>query len=73
MDLDNILNRKLSKPAKRRYKKTPEQKFKDNMRYIIKLIKTGEFTIDKKSHKILLQRAIKFGFVNKEMQILKEI
>lgn len=73
MDLDNILNRKLSKPARRQYKKTPEQKFKDNMRYIIKLVKTGEFTIDKKSHKILLQRAIKFGYINKDLQILKEI
>jgi hypothetical protein len=73
MDLDNIINRRLSRPPKRKQKKKPEQVFKDNIRYTLKLIKTGELTMDKTSHKILLQRAIKFGFVDKDLNILKEI
>jgi hypothetical protein len=73
MELDNIINRALSRPPRRKQIKKPEQVFKDNIRYTIKLIKTGEFTLDKKSHRILLQRAIKFGFVDKELNILKEI
>jgi hypothetical protein len=73
MELDNIINRALSRPPRRKQTKKPEQVFKDNIRYIIKLVKTGEFTLDKKSHRILLQRAIKFGFIDKELNILKEI
>jgi hypothetical protein len=73
MELDNIINRALSRPPRRKQIKKPEQVFKDNIRYTIKLIKTGEFTLDKKSHRILLQRAIKFGFIDKELNILKEI
>lgn len=78
MDLDNILKNKLKKlsvtpktKAKKKYI-TPEQKHIENIKYIIRLIKTGDINIKKKSHKILLNVAVKDGFVDKELNIIKE-
>lgn len=77
MDLESILKnrlKKLSATPKRKSKKytTPEKKHMENIRYIIRLIKTGDFNIQKKSHKILLNVAVKEGFVDKELNIIKE-
>lgn len=78
MNLDNILKNKLKKlsvtpktKAKKKYT-TPEQKHMENIKYIIRLIKTGDINIKKKSHKILLNVAVKEGFVDKELNIIKE-
>ena len=78
MDLQSILKNRLktlsAQPktkAKRKYT-TPEQKHIENIRYIIRLIKTGDFNIQKKSHKILLNVAVKEGFVDKELNIIQE-
>lgn len=78
MNLDNILNKKLTKtlykdikrPCK---KKTKEQRDAENIRYVIRLIKTGDFNPDSKSHCILLALANKHGYVDKKtLTILKE-
>jgi hypothetical protein len=78
MDLETILKNKLKKlsavpktKAKRKYT-TPEQKHKENIKYIIRLIKTGDININRKSHKILLNVAVKEGFVDKQMNIIQE-
>lgn len=78
MDLETILKNRLRKlsitpktTAKRKYT-TPEQKHVQNIKYIIRLIKTGDINIKKKSHKILLNVAVKEGFVDKELNIIKE-
>jgi|LSQX01.1.fsa_nt_gb hypothetical protein len=78
MNLDNILKNKLKKlsvtpktKAKKKYT-TPEQKHMENIKYVIRLIKTGDINIKKKSHKILLNVAVKEGFVDKELNIIKE-
>ena len=44
----------------------------ENIKYVIRLIKTGDINIKKKSHKILLNVAVKEGFVDKELNIIKE-
>lgn len=78
MDLDTILKNKLKKlsvtpktKAKKKYT-TPEQKHMENIKYIIRLIKTGDINTQKKSHKILLNVAVKEGFVDKELNIIQE-
>lgn len=78
MNLETILKNRLKKlsvtpktKAKRKYT-TPEQKHMQNIKYIIRLIKTGDINIQKKSHKILLNVAVKEGFVDKELNIIEE-
>lgn len=78
MNLETILKNRLKKlsvtpktKAKRKYT-TPKQKHMENIKYIIRLIKTGDFNIQKKSHKILLNVAVKEGFVDKELNIIQE-
>lgn len=80
MDLDNILKRKLRSLSKsnkspvKRKPRTSEQIHKDNVRYVIRLIETGDFNMKKKSHKILLYAAAKSGHVDRNtLEILKKI
>jgi hypothetical protein len=79
MNLDNILNKKLNKTLYkeiRHRKSTPltkEQKTRANIKYVIRLIKTGDFDSTKYSHQIILSQAVKHGYVDrKTLTILKE-
>jgi hypothetical protein len=58
----------LKKPRKR----TWQQIKKTNARYIIYKIKTGDINLNKRSHAILLNSAIKYGYVDKDLNILLE-
>ena len=79
MNLDNIINKKLTrtlyKDIKHR-KSTPltkEQKTLANIKYVIRLIKTGDFDPKKYSHQIKLSQAVRLGYVDrKTLTILKE-
>jgi len=80
MDLDSILKKRmksLSKSIKRSNRKrsrTPEQIHKQNIRYITKLVVTGDYDPTKRSHAILMHTAHKEGYINKHtLEILKEI
>ena len=79
MDLDALLRNRLKKlsasPERRRERKkpSPNQKHKQNMRYIIKLIETGDYDSTKRSHRILLHTAHKNGYIDKDtLEILKQ-
>ena len=79
MNLDNILNKKLTrtlyKNIKPRKKVTPpkEKKLRSNIKYAIRLIKTGDFDPNKYSHQVLLSMAVREGYVDrKTLTILKE-
>lgn len=79
MNLDNILNKKLTKTLYKdikRRKTTPltkEQKTLENIRYVIKRIKTGDFDPTKYSHQVKLSQAVRLGYVDrKTLTILKE-
>lgn len=79
MNLDNILNKKLTKTLYKdikRRKTTPltkEQKTLENIRYVIRRIKTGDFDPTKYSHQVKLSQAVRLGYVDrKTLTILKE-
>lgn len=79
MNLDNIINKKLTrtlyKNIKPRKKATvsKEQKTRDNIKYVIRLIKTGDFDPKKYSHQVKLSQAVRLGYVDrKTLTILKE-
>lgn len=79
MNLDNIINRKLTKTLYKEIKhrkSTPlnkEQKTRDNIKYVIRLIKTGDFDPKKYSHQVKLSQAVRLGYIDrKTLTILKE-
>lgn len=79
MNLDNILNKKLTRTLYKNIKHrkpTPvskEQKTRSNIKYVIRLIKTGDFDPKKYSHQVKLSQAVKHGYVDrKTLTILKE-
>lgn len=79
MNLDNILNKKLTKTLYKNIKRrkttplTKEQKTLENIRYVIKRIKTGDFDPTKYSHQVKLSQAVRLGYVDrKTLTILKE-
>lgn len=77
MDLDNLLSNRLKQlkkkyPRSRRKKPSPEQIHRTNMNQLIRLLKTGDFNKNKRSHGILFSEAVKYGYVDKDtMEILK--
>lgn len=77
MDLDNLLSQRLRQlrkkyPSTRRKKPKPEQIHRTNMNQLIRLLKTGDFNIDKRSHCILFRVGVKHGYVDKDTyKILK--
>lgn len=79
MNLDNIINKKLTKALykdikpRRKQVISKEQKDKNNIRYVIRLIKTGDFDPTKYSHQVKLSMAARAGYVDKKtLTILKE-
>lgn len=79
MNLDNILNKKLTKTLYKNIKRrkttplTKEQKTLENIRYVIRRIKTGDFDPTKYSHQVKLSQAVRLGYVDrKTLTILKE-
>lgn len=77
MDLNAFLDSKISKITLRKKHKrlrSKEEIFKSNIRQAIRLVKTGEYNENKRSHRILMVLANKHGFINrKDLTILKEI
>lgn len=77
MDLNSILDRKISKINLRKKQKrirTKEQIFKSNIKQAIRLVKTGEYNENRKDHRILIALASRNGYINrKNLTILKEI
>jgi hypothetical protein len=79
MNLDNIINKKLAKTLYKDIKHrkstplTKEQKTLANIKYVIRLIKTGDFDPKKYSHQVKLSQAVRLGYVDrKTLTILKE-
>ena len=79
MNLDNIINKKLEKTLyktikpRKRATPTKEQKLRENIRSVIRLIKTGDFDPKKYSHQLKLSMAVRNGYVDrKTLTILKE-
>lgn len=79
MNLDNIINKKLTKTLykniKPRKQVTPskEKILQSNIRSVIRLIKTGDFNPNKYSHQLKLSMAVRHGYVDrKTLTILKE-
>lgn len=79
MNLDNIINGKLTKTlykdTKSRKRTTPskEKKTRENIRSVIRLIKTGDFDPKKYSHQLKLSMAARHGYIDrKTLTILKE-
>ena len=76
MDLLNILDKKLSNPTrkpKKPMKRTPEQSKRYNIRYCINLIKRGDLDLTRRSHYMLYNLAFKEGYINKNLDILREV
>ena len=77
MDLNAFLDSRISKITLRKKSKrirTKEQIFKSNIKQAIRLVKTGEYNENKRSHRILMVLADKNGYINrKDLTILKEI
>lgn len=78
MNLDNIINKKLERTLHKNTKgkratPTKEQKLRENIRSVIRLIKTGDFDPKNYSHQLKLSMAVRNGFVDrKTLTILKE-
>ena len=79
MNLDNIINKKLTRTLYKDIKHrkftplTKEQKTLANIKYVIRLIKTGDFDPKKYSHQVKLSQAVRLGYVDrKTLTILKE-
>jgi hypothetical protein len=77
MDLNAYIDSRISKITlrkKARRIRSKEQILKSNIKQAIRLIKTGEYTESKRSHRILIVLAHKHGYINrKDLSILKEI
>ena len=77
MDLNALLDNKISKITLRKKAKrirTKEEIFKSNIRQALRLVKTGEYNENKRSHRILIVLAHKNGYINrKDLTIIKEI
>lgn len=78
MNLDNIINNKLATTLHKDIKRkrapvTKEQKLKENIKSVIRLIKTGDFDATKYTHQLKLSMAVRNGYVDrKTLTILKE-
>lgn len=79
MNLDNVINKKLTKTlhrevkVRKKYKPSKEKILRDNIRHVIRLIKTGDFNPNKYSHQLQLSMAVRNGYVDrKTLTILKE-
>lgn len=78
MNLDNIINKKLERTLHKNIKRkratpTKEQKLQENIRSVIRLIKTGDFDPKNYSHQLKLSMAVRNGYVDrKTLTILKE-
>lgn len=80
MNLDNILNKKLTKTLYKNIKPrkstplTKEKKTEANIKYVIRLIKTGDFDPTKYSHQVKLSQAVRLGYIDRQtLTILKEV
>jgi hypothetical protein len=80
MNLDDIINNKLkghnrkASQTQKRTKLTPEQIHRRNIKKAIRLTKTGDLDLQRKSHAILFGVAVKAGFIDKQtFEILKEL
>ncbi len=79
MNLDNVINKKLTRTlhkstkVRKKYKPSKEKILRDNIRHVIRLIKTGDFDPNKYSHQLQLSMAVRHGYVDrKSLTILKE-
>ena len=79
MNLDNIINKKLTKTLykeikpKKQKKVSKEQREKTAINHAIRLIKTGDFNPKLYSHQLDLSVAIRNGYIDrKTLTILKE-
>lgn len=79
MDLDKVIFRgfvkAMRKPAVKKKKKkvAPEVKHRENIRKLLRLVRTGDLNLERKSHKILYTMAVREGYITKDLQILMEI
>jgi hypothetical protein len=75
--LDDILKlkvkRKYKNKKKARRKLTPEEKFIENTKYIMKVIKRGDYNPNYLQHKMKAESAIKAGYLDKELNIIREV
>ena len=79
MNLDNIINKKLTRTlykekAHRKQKPRPkEARERESIKYVIRLIKTGDFNPKSYSHQLALSIAVRNNYVDrKTLTILKE-
>lgn len=74
--LDNVLTFKVRKKQTRRTPRKPidpEKKFIENTKYVINLIKRGDYNPNYKQHAMKARSAIKRGYLDKDLNILKEV
>jgi hypothetical protein len=62
-----IYSKRIRKPI------DPEKKFLENTKYVINKIKTGDYNPNYKQHAMKAKSAIKRGYLDKELNILKEV
>jgi hypothetical protein len=73
--LDNVLAFKIKKRRSKpraREKIPPDKKFLQNIRYIQRVIKRGDYNPNYAQHAMKANSAIKHGYLDKELNILKE-
>lgn len=74
----NILNKILGVNVRKgrrdyqRRKLTPKEKMLENTRYIQRIIQRGDYRPEYYQHRVKAQRAIKEGYLDKDLNILKE-
>jgi hypothetical protein len=78
-NLDKLLDKKLTKLSSTKHKRKPENRPREvrdirNIRYCINLIKRGDFDPTYKAHRLLLNVAVSYGYVDKDtLEILQEV
>jgi len=74
MDLNDVLVVRLKRARKKCQptKTTPEQKMLQNIRYCIKLIRRGDFDMNNMQHLMKYRTAKRMGYIDKDLNILKE-
>ena len=71
--LEKILGFKVKQKTKRkRYPATPEQKMMQNIRYVQRLIKRGDYDETNYQHYIKANKAIAEGYLDSDLNIIKE-
>ncbi len=59
--------------SKHRTPLSPEKKMLENTKYIMNVIKRGDYNPKYYQHRVKAQRAIKEGYLDKDLNILKEV